>query len=121
MLTSPRHPTTPALIELSPVVSPIVIRGDLYRINLPEESNWSADMYVMPEKDRAVLFAFQVRNIVNQASQPAIRLQGLDPASRYKVDNRTMVYSGRTLMNVGLNFGLNGDMASEVVLIEKVG
>lgn len=107
----------PGLIALAERVNPVVITGDLWRLNLPEESNWPAALFIAPDGSSAVLFYFQIRSIWNQAT-PYLRLQGLDPGARYMVDNAT--YSGSTLMNVGLQFPLLGDYNSTVVLIDRV-
>ncbi|KFY90950.1 hypothetical protein V498_05721, partial [Pseudogymnoascus sp. VKM F-4517 (FW-2822)] len=90
----------PAIIALAEEVNPIVVQGDLWRINLPEDSNWPAALFVAADGARAVLFYFQMRALINH-SFPFVRLQGLEEGAAYQVDgNRT--YSGATLMNVGL-------------------
>ncbi|KAK7740599.1 hypothetical protein SLS62_011100 [Diatrype stigma] len=110
----------PDLVALAERVSPVVVRGDLWRLALPEESNWPAALFVAPEDEggaRAVLFWFQVRANINRAA-PFLRLQGLDPAARYTVDGNA-TYSGSTLMNIGLQHYFDGDYDSKVVIIEK--
>ncbi|RYP74452.1 hypothetical protein DL770_007592 [Monosporascus sp. CRB-9-2] len=107
----------PELIALAEKLSPVVIQGDLWRLNLPEESNWPAALFIAPDGSRAVLFWFQLRANINHAA-PFLRLQGLDPQARYTVDGNA-TYSGSTLMNMGLQHYFQGDYQSKVVLIEK--
>ena len=107
----------PEFVALAERVSPVIIQGDLWRLNLPEESNWPAALFIAPDGDRAVLFWFQARATINHAT-PFLRLQGLDPSARYTLDGNE-TYSGSTLMNIGLYHKFDGDFRSKVVLIEK--
>ncbi len=107
----------PAIIELAEKVNPIVVKGDMWRLNLPEESNWPAALFISEDGDKAVLFYFQIRAHYNNLF-PILRLQGLDAASNYRVDgNQTM--SGATLMKFGLQYAFDGDYSSKVVFLEK--
>ncbi|OBT38523.1 hypothetical protein VE00_11037 [Pseudogymnoascus sp. WSF 3629] len=108
----------PALIALAERVNPIVVRGDMWRLSLPGESNYPAALFVSEDGANAVLFLFQVRN-VPMHSFPTIRLQGLDPGERYRVDGER-VFSGATLMNGGFQERFKGDYDSKVIFIERV-
>ncbi|KAF6844459.1 alpha-galactosidase 2 [Colletotrichum musicola] len=108
----------PELMALSERVNPIVIGGDLWRLNLPEESNWPAALVVSEDGSEAVLFYYQVRALYNHA-RPRLRLQGLEPAASYSLDGNG-TYSGATLMSTGVQYDFEGDYDSRVVLIEKV-
>lgn len=108
----------PDIITLAEKVNPIVVRGDLWRINLPGESNWPAALFISEDGSQAVLFYFQISARVNHA-YPFVRLQGLDPASSYKIDGNS-TYSGVTLMNIGLQYAFDGDYDSRVVILEKI-
>lgn len=108
----------PALIALAERVNPLIINGDLWRLQLPEDSNWPAALFISEDGSEAVLFYFQVRSVWNQAL-PYIRLQGLDPAATYSVEG-SGTYSGATLQNVGLQYSLLGDYNSTVVFINRV-
>ncbi|KAF6835222.1 alpha-galactosidase 2 [Colletotrichum plurivorum] len=108
----------PELMALSERVNPIVIGGDLWRLNLPEESNWPAALVVSEDGSEAVLFYYQVRALYNHA-RPRLRLQGLDPSSSYSLDGNG-TYSGATLMSTGVQYDFEGDYDSRVVLIQKV-
>lgn len=107
----------PGIIALAEKVNPVVVRGDLWRLRLPEDSNFPAAMYVSEDKSQAVLFAFQVRKIVAHGF-PVLKLQGLDPEARYSLDGEGS-YSGATLMNGGIRYVFGGDYDSKVVFIER--
>jgi alpha-galactosidase len=107
----------PGLVALAEKVNPIILNGDMWRLNLPEDSNWPAVLFIAEDAQKAVLFVFQVAPNVNH-SWPRIKLQGLDPQASYKVDDG-VVYTGATLMNLGLQFAFKGDYGSQVVMLEK--
>ncbi|KAK1573123.1 melibiase [Colletotrichum navitas] len=108
----------PGLMALSERVNPIVIRGDLWRLSLPEDSNWPAAMVISEDGSQAVLFYFQIRSLYNHAF-PRLRLQGLDPEESYTLDNNG-TYSGATLMSTGVQYDFEGDYDSRVVMIQRV-
>ncbi|KAJ5783135.1 Aldolase-type TIM barrel [Penicillium paradoxum] len=107
----------PGLIALAEKVNPIVLTGDMWRLNLPEDSNWPAVLYTAEDGQQAVLFVYQLAPNIDH-SWPRIRLQGLDAQSSYKIDGGA-VYSGATLMNLGLQFPFKTDYGSKVVILEK--
>ncbi|EFQ35977.1 melibiase [Colletotrichum graminicola] len=108
----------PGLMALSELVNPIVIRGDLWRLSLPEDSNWPAAMVISEDSSQAVLFYFQIRSFYNHAL-PRLRLQGLDPEESYSLDGNG-TYSGATLMSTGVQYDFEGDYDSRVVMIQRV-
>lgn len=89
----------------------------MYRLNLPEESNWPAIQFVAEDGSQAVLFYFQLRPNINHAA-PRVRLQGLDSKAIYTVD-REGPYFGATLMNMGLQYQFEGTYGSKVVMLER--
>lgn len=107
----------PGLIALAEKVNPIILNGDMWRLSLPEESNWPAVLFMSEDGAQAVLFAFQMRANFNHAA-PTIRLQGLDAEAQYKVD-QCAVYSGSALMKMGFQFPFESDYSSKVVLLER--
>ncbi|RJE24664.1 Alpha-galactosidase [Aspergillus sclerotialis] len=107
----------PGLISLAEKVNPLVLRGDMYRLSLPEESNWPAVLFISEDGSNAVLFYFQIRANINHAA-PWIKLQGLDKQAMYSVQGKG-TFSGATLMNMGLQFVLEGDYSSTVVFLER--
>ncbi|KOS22442.1 Alpha-galactosidase 2 [Escovopsis weberi] len=107
----------PGIIAQAKQVAPLVVNGEQWRLDLPEESNWPATMFISEDGSQAVLFLFQVdANIDN--SWPFKRLQGLDPKAKYKVDC-DQVFSGATLMNIGLQYEFSGDWQSRLVFLER--
>ncbi|HEY5753501.1 MAG TPA: alpha-galactosidase [Chthoniobacterales bacterium] len=78
---------------------PLLLRGDLYRLCNPFESNEAAWIVVSPSKDEALVTHVNTLALPN-ASQRFLRLKGLDPAAKYQVGDLTC--SGDVLMNVGL-------------------
>lgn len=108
----------PGIIELAEEINPIVIQGDMYRLSLPEESNYPAVMFVSADGSKAALFMFQIKRLLLQ-EYPVIRLQGLDPTAKYKVDGGN-TYSGSTLMNGGVSHHFPKDFSSQVMLLTKV-
>ena len=107
----------PGLIALAEKVNPIILTGDLWRLRLPEESNWPSALFISEDGSQAVLFIFQLRALINHAV-PWLRLQGLDAKATYRVDGNS-TYTGATLMNLGLQYSLKSDYASRVVLLER--
>ncbi|PGH16534.1 alpha-galactosidase C [Helicocarpus griseus UAMH5409] len=107
----------PELIALAEKVRPLILKGDMWRLNLPEESNWPAILFISEDGSQAVLFYFQLNPNVNHAL-PWVKLQGLDSQAMYSVDGN-QTYSGATLMNVGLQYEFDGSYGSKVVWFEK--
>ncbi|KAK6951547.1 hypothetical protein Daesc_006068 [Daldinia eschscholtzii] len=103
-LTQEERDAIPVLISTQQKINPVVINGDFYRLALPDQSNWPAAMFVSPEHDSAVLFAFQIRSALKPVPPP-LKLQGLDSNAKYKVSNGSweQSWSGSTLMNTGLS------------------
>lgn len=111
----------PKLVALSEKVNPLVIHGDLYRINRPDESNWPTALFVSPDKGEAVLLAYRMQSIINWHSPP-VRLQGLDLETTYVLeeeDREDVEYTGKTLMGVGLHLALKGDYQSRVIFLRR--
>ncbi|KAI1179565.1 glycoside hydrolase family 36 protein [Nemania sp. FL0916] len=124
----PQHLSTedldaiPTLLALQRDINPLVINGDFYRLALPDQSNWPAAMFVLPDASTAVLFAFQVRS-ATKPLPPPVKLQGLDPQAKYKLtgDGYEATFSASTLMNTGLSLTWpNADYQSIILKLEKL-
>ena len=63
----------------------LVFSGDLYRFASPYDSNYYGVMYVSEDKSRAVVFTYCVAFEPRTVGGKVFRLQGLDPARKYKV------------------------------------
>ncbi|MDE6264527.1 MAG: GH36 C-terminal domain-containing protein, partial [Paramuribaculum sp.] len=96
-------------------LQPTVMDGDQYRLVSPYETNHAAVEYVDKSKNCAVLFAYDLSPRFQEKLSP-VRLQGLDPDKKYRVDEINLmpgtkakfaqngkVCSGDYLMKVGIN------------------
>lgn len=107
----------PDIMALAEKINPIVVKGDFYRLALPEETSHPGGQFISADGNQAVLFAFQTRATINNA-WPWFRLQGLDASAKYKVDSNQTV-SGATLMNAGIQIRFEGEYDSRVLFLEK--
>ena len=109
---------------------PIVQTGNLYRLISPYENKGvSSLMYVDDPKDQAVLFVYKIVNYCDQ-SLPRLRLAGLNPEKTYTLHERNIrvnqkacsldgkQFTGRFLMDVGIEIPLWEDYASRVFEIK---
>ena len=108
-------------------LKPVVLEGDMYRLISPYGSNHTSTMYVGKDKDKAVVFAFDIHPRYAEKTLP-VRLQGLDADKMYRVKEINLmpgansslsgngeVFSGEFLMNVGLNLFTTQQLNSRVV------
>lgn len=104
----------------------VVQFGDLYRLISPyDRKNVASLMYVSPQKDRAVFFAYKLEHFRYQQI-PRFYMGGLDPEKTYRIrelnvsqeqdachlDGKTV--RGDMLMNVGFEVPLDKEYASRV-------
>lgn len=95
-------------------IRPIVQFGDLYRLIPPYENKGVASlMYVAPEKDRAVFYAYKMNHFINMTI-PNVKMNGLDPQKKYQLIDLTplsknkpcslhnKIISGKILMEKGI-------------------
>ncbi|MBR6369450.1 MAG: alpha-galactosidase [Bacteroidaceae bacterium] len=107
----------------------IVQNGELYRLISPyDRKSVAALMYNLSGK--AALFVYKVENFYNQ-SIPRIKLAGLDPDATYTLKERNVRvgqrpcsldgkrFSGRFLMEVGIEVPLREDYASRVFELNR--
>ncbi|UEG51660.1 alpha-galactosidase [Mucilaginibacter daejeonensis] len=96
-------------------LSDVIWYGDLYRLISPYQENRAVLMYVDSARSKGVLFNYNL-NIRERETVNRVKLQGLDAAKRYKVEEINMmtgakpilpdngrVYTGDFLMKVGLD------------------
>ena len=107
----------PGLIALAEQVNEVVVQGDMWRLQLPEDSNWPAALFISQDGNKAVLFYFQVRGIFNTA-YPTLKLKGLVEEALYDVEGVGR-YSGASLMNQGIQVALQGDYDSQVISMTR--
>lgn len=100
-------------------MNPIVINGDFYRLRWAGESNWPAVQFVTKEEDKSFVLAFQQQASIKPAPPP-LKMQGLDADARYSSNVYNGTYSGKTLMNAGLNLVFEaGDYQSQLVWLYR--
>lgn len=105
---------TQRVIQAYKGIRPIVQFGDLYRLISPYENKGVASlMYVAPEKDRAVFYAYKMNHFINMTI-PNVKMNGLDPQKKYQLIDLTplsknkpcslhnKIISGKILMEKGI-------------------
>jgi len=113
-------------------LSDVIWHGDLYRLISPYEEHRAVLMYVNSDKNKAVLFAYTLNSRLFETFN-RVRLQGLDPAKTYKIQEINVPvdgapsgpsesgksYSGDYLMKIGLNVGSTAPLTSSVFEITE--
>ncbi len=116
-------------------IKDVIYKGDLYRLVSPYEENRAVLMYVNDSRTKAVLFGY-ILNARYGEDFNRIKLQGLDPARTYKLQEINVSnegrrgmgfgmsesgrsYTGDYLMNVGINIGSNTPLTSVVYEISE--
>ena len=117
-------------VALYKQIRPIVQKGNLYRLVSPYEYDYSSLMYVSENSADAVLFAYNTNHRFGNNFY-SIKLQGLNPASAYKVEEINKAsknhlnslndtYSGQFLMDQGITVDIDEEYDSLIVKISKV-
>lgn len=102
----------------------VVQLGDVFRLESPYEGARASQLSVSPDRSRAVVFAWQMRD----GAASRLALQGLDASKRYSVREINLkagqaaqiaesgrVLDGASLMKSGLGFSLSKAFESSVV------
>ena len=102
-----------------------VQKGDVYRIVSPYDENRSVLQYVDKSKRNAVVFAYNLAeypaNQIKETQQnPLVKLRGLLPDIHYSIEGIKDNYSGKYLMEIGINIPLRGAYKSSIYLIQGV-
>ena len=111
-------------------LKPVILDGDQYRLVSPYETNHCAINYVSKDRQRAVLFAYDLHPR-NKEPLPRVRLQGLDATRTYTVRETNLMpgatsglscngqqYTGDYLMKVGLDVLTANEGSSRVLVLE---
>ncbi len=112
----------------------VIWRGDLFRLVNPWDGEIASEVFVNPEKTRAVMFNYIVTNrfFTNSLTINPIKLKGLDPLKKYKVNEINeypgvpstlkpdQIYSGEYLMSVGFNPYMTDRRKSVVLELSEV-
>lgn len=100
--------------------NPLMRKGDQYRLgNLFEDNSFDAWMFVSKDKTEALFTFVQVLGRPNYPSRN-IKLRGLAPNKRYRVEETGQVATGKTLMEAGIFVSLYGDFASQTLYLSEV-
>ena len=105
----------------------VILDGDQYRLVSPYDGNHMAVMYTATDKNKAVLFTYDIHPRFGEPLLP-VKLQGLDAQKKYRVKEINLmpnaksnlnandkVLSGDYLMKVGINAFTNSQTNSRVI------
>jgi alpha-galactosidase len=119
-------------IQLYNAVKPVIWQGDQYRLSDPTAGSVASMLYLNEAKTAGIIFNYLVNNRYKEGSVLPTRLQGLDPAKKYRLKEVNLypdtkstlddskVYSGDFLMTVGFNPDVQAARASVVLQLEEV-
>ena len=110
-------------------IRPIIQLGDQYRLLSPYEGNgFASQMFVTEDKSEAVFFCYKFEHYVGLQT-PRWHMAGLDPDATYRLTEfecaeRThyfegKTFSGRFLMETGLDAYLSRQFSSRVIRLKK--
>ena len=102
-----------------------VQKGNLFRIVSPYEENRSVLQYVNNSKKNVVVFNYNMAEYPDNSTaetqrSPLLKLRGLLPDARYRIEGTENTYSGRYLMDVGIDFQLQGAYKSKIFVLQAV-
>ena len=102
-----------------------VQKGNVYRIVSPHEENRSILQYTDKNQKKAVVFVYQMAeypaNSTNETQRsPLVKLRGLAPDMRYQIEGIREFYSGKYLMEAGIEFPLRGGYKSRIFVVRAV-
>ncbi|MRN55983.1 alpha-galactosidase [Paenibacillus monticola] len=92
--------------------------GSQYRLSALRDKGVTAVQYTDAEGSDNVLFAFLHSQRLGEPL-PRLRLQGLQADTLYGIDELPGVWSGRALMNIGIELPLRGDFDSLIYRIRE--
>jgi alpha-galactosidase len=119
--------TAKRLIASYHAVQKTIVRGDLYRLISPRGgSKFSATETVSRDKAQAVVFAFSTATIQG-VGFPDLQLQGLDPATEYKltwIEGKARLdtpasASGAWWINHGVQPDMKGDYQAAAFQLDR--
>ncbi|MEH7332411.1 alpha-galactosidase [Neobacillus drentensis] len=104
-LSSPDKQVVTEQINLYHQIKDLVCFGDLFRLLSPFEGMDTAWMYVAPNKEKAVVFYYKT---LAEPNPPFMRLKlcGLHPSMKYRIDEGLNEYYGDELMKIGIRLPL---------------
>ncbi|WP_276356936.1 alpha-galactosidase [Cohnella caldifontis] len=105
-------------IERYKALRPVIQEGDLYRLLSPRAGDVSAVQYTAKDRGVAVVFLYLHAQRFSRPC-PLVRLQGLEPAARYRCEQTGAVRSGSAWMAAGLRPELRGDYDSAMFTLAR--
>ena len=111
-------------------IRPIIQLGDLYRLLSPyENKGFCSEMFVNEDKSEAVFFCYKFENYIGLET-PRWHMAGLDPNATYILNEfegpergarsfEGKSFSGKFLMETGIDANLSGQFASRVIRMRK--
>ena len=111
-------------------IRPVIQQGDLYRLISPyDNTGYASQIFVSADRSEAVFFAYKFKICASDCNIPCFRFDGLDPEASYTLTelNRNGVaqpwegksFTGRFLMNTGLELTLKHQYSSAVIRLQK--
>jgi alpha-galactosidase len=80
----------------------VIQNGELYRLRRPSEDGWTVNQYLDSSKKTIVVIALKNPNPLSMFEIPSVRLKGLLPNDKYRLNSTETVFSGSFLGNVGV-------------------
>ena len=104
--------------------------GDLYRLLSPyENKGFCSEMFVSEDKSEAVFFCYKFENYIG-LDAPRWHMAGLDPDASYRLNEfgatehhsgfEGKTFTGRFLMETGIEARMNGQFASRVIRLQRI-
>lgn len=81
--------------------SDLILNGDLYRIDDPNTTNYFTVSVVSKDKTRAILITYRRMGRPNSEVK-RVKFQGLNEDKKYLIEEKNVIISGASLMNVGM-------------------
>lgn len=99
-------------------IDDLVLKGDLYRLSNPFESNYFCEMLVAKDKARAYVVGERFRGDPCDYDR-ILKLYGLDENKAYRITELNLTASGKALLNAGVFFPRLPDCGSWIWHIEE--
>lgn len=112
-------------IALYKEIRETVHTGDLYRLVSPYENNRSVLQFVNRPQSESVVFVYNLAEYPDNAIRETkrskkVKLRGLEPVASYRIEGiEGATYTGRELMDIGIEFPVYGAFKSRIFKIVK--
>ncbi len=95
-------------------LSPVILQGDFYRLVSPYETNHASVMHVAKDRGKAVVYAYDMHPRFGEKLFP-VKLQGLDPQKKYKVEEINLLPGKKSRLKVGLDLLTTAHTSSRII------